>query len=124
MTNLIARTLQEDPVSLTIVRFLLKNKQAMDSVKGIAAWWVGCDEVAVQVALDRLTACGVVSAHTFKSCTLYTLSPNVDLCRWLETWLDDHQPQSKNNRASFQMNATQPAVGPTTVPPTSDLSSQ
>ncbi len=124
MTNLITRTLQEDPVSLTIVRFLLKNKQAMDSVKGIAAWWVGYDEVAVQVALDRLTACGVVSAYTFKSCTLYTLSPNVDLCRWLETWFGEHPPQSRSNPASFQMNAPPPTVGALTVTPTSDLSSQ
>ena len=120
MTHPIAKTLQADPVSINIVRFLLKNKQAMDSAKGIAAWWVSCDEVAVQAALDRLIACGVISAHTFKSCTLYGLTSNTETRGWLETWFDGHPSSSKSNGASSKKKATAPTVGTIPVFPTPD----
>ena len=120
MTHPIANTLQADPVSLNIVRFLLKNRQAMDSAKGIAAWWVSCDEVAVQAALDCLIACGVLTVHTFKSCTLYGLTPNEEIRGWLETWFDGHPPASKSNGAHSKKKATAPTLGSMTVFPTLD----
>ena len=53
-TNLIVATMKEYPLCQQIILFLIENESAMDTVKGIAACWVGCDEVAVQAALDRL----------------------------------------------------------------------
>jgi hypothetical protein len=51
----------------------------MDTVKGIAAWWLGCDEMVAQAALDQLTGCGVVDVRTLISGSLYGLSrdPNI-----------------------------------------------
>ena len=114
MTNRISKALQADPVSLHIVRFLLKNKQAMDSARGIAAWWVGCDEVAVQGAIDRLVGCGVLKAHTFNSCTLYGLTPNEETRGWLATWFASHQ-DGNGNGASHGQPAAQPGPGSLTV---------
>ena len=114
MTNPITNALQADPVSLRIVRFLLKNKQAMDSARGIAAWWLDCDEVAVQSALDRLSGCGILSAYTFKSCTLYGLTPNEETRNWLEAWFDRHQ-KGNGNGASPMHRAADPSPGSLTV---------
>jgi hypothetical protein len=124
MTYPVAKTLREDPVSLNIVRFLLKNRQAMDSTKGIAAWWVNCDEVAAQSAIDRLISCGILNAYTFKSCTLYGLTPNSEIRGWLETWFNGHGPPSKSRGASSKKKATQPTLGSTTVFPSTDQSNQ
>ncbi len=55
----------------------------MDTTKGIAAWWVRCDEVAAQAALDRLIACGAVTAYTLTSGTLYGLTRNPVVRSWL-----------------------------------------
>jgi hypothetical protein len=115
VTHPIAKTLQADPVSVNIVQFLLKNRQAMDSAKGIAAWWVSSDEVAVQAALDRLIACGAVTAHTFKSCTLYGLTPNEETRGWLETWFDGHPPASKANGGPKKKRSTQSNLGSVAV---------
>ncbi len=57
----------------------------MDTAKGIAAWWVRCDEVAAQAALDRLIACGVVATYTLTSGTLYGLTRDQDLRSRLRT---------------------------------------
>jgi hypothetical protein len=75
----IESVLREDAVSRRILGFLLQNEAAMDTARGIAAWWVRCDEVAVQTALDRLMACGAVSAHTMTSGTLYGLTRNSEV---------------------------------------------
>jgi hypothetical protein len=80
----IAATLERDPLSGDILRFLLKNQAAMDSAKGIAAWWVRKDELAVRPSLDRLFACGAIVAHTLSSgITVYGLSQNPDIRIWL-----------------------------------------
>ncbi len=75
----IESVVREDTVSRLILRFLLQNEAAMDTARGIAAWWVWCDEHAVQTALDRLIACGVVAAHTMTSGTLYGLTRNPEV---------------------------------------------
>jgi hypothetical protein len=85
MTDSIAATLKENPLGEQIVLFLMENEAAMDTARGIAAWWVGCDEVAVQAALDRLIACGVITAYTFSSGILYGLTRNEDTRVWLRT---------------------------------------
>jgi len=79
----IANTLSGHPLCEQIIRFLLENETAMDNVKGIATWWVRCDEIAVQAALDRLIACGVITPYTLMSGTLYALTRNPEICTWL-----------------------------------------
>jgi hypothetical protein len=73
-TTAIATILRESSVCRQIVTFLLENETAMDTVKGIAAWWLGCDEIAAQAALDQLRGCGVVDVHTLGSGSLYGLT--------------------------------------------------
>ena len=78
-TTAIATILRESSVCQQIVTFLLENETAMDTVKGVAAWWLGCDEIAAQAALDQLTVCGVVNVRTLISGSLYGLTrdPNI-----------------------------------------------
>ncbi|MBP1688467.1 MAG: hypothetical protein H6Q33_4610 [Deltaproteobacteria bacterium] len=84
----LAAVLQADPVSCEILRFFLKNESAMDSAKGIAAWWIHRDELAVQPSLHRLFACGAVLAHTLTSgVTLYKLTQDPELRAWLQNAL-------------------------------------
>jgi hypothetical protein len=81
----IETTIEADPLCQQIVFFLLRNEAAMDTSKGVAAWWVHSDEVAVRAALDCLTACRVVTTHTFTSGTLYGLTRNPEIRSWLRT---------------------------------------
>ncbi len=83
VTTLIEATIGADPLSREIVLFLLENETAMDTVRGIANWWVRRDELAVQAALDRLIACGVITPHTFTSGILYGLTRNKQVRDWL-----------------------------------------
>ena len=78
-TTAIATILRDSSVCQQIVTFLLENETAMDTAKGVAAWWLGCDEMAAQAALDQLTECGAVSVRTLISGSLYGLSrdPNI-----------------------------------------------
>ncbi len=83
-TTTLVSVLQTDTVSCEILRFFLENENAMDSAKGIAAWWIHRDELAVQPSLHRLLSCGAVIAHTLTSgVTLYKLTHD----RALRTWL-------------------------------------
>ncbi len=75
--------LNTNPLCQAIVLFLLKNETAMDTARGIAAWWIQQDELAVQAALDRLISCGVVAAHTYSSGILYGLTRNPEIRGWL-----------------------------------------
>ena len=81
----IETTIEADPLCQQIVFFLLRNEAAMDTSKGVAAWWVYSDEVAVQAALDCLIACRVVTTHTFTSGTLYGLTRNSEIRSLLRT---------------------------------------
>ncbi len=85
MITIIEATLGGDPLCREIVLFLLENETAMDSAKGIASWWVRCDELAVHAALDRLIACGVIVPHTFTSGILYGLTRNPEIRAWLRS---------------------------------------
>ena len=59
----------------------------MDTARGIAAWWVDCDEIAVQTALDRLLIAGAITAHTRVSGVLYGLTRNPETRAWLRNRL-------------------------------------
>jgi hypothetical protein len=105
VTNSIDSTLKECPFCEEIARFLIKNENAMDTARGIADCWVGRDEFAVKAALDRLISCGVVTAHTLSSGTLYGLTQDQGIRAWLHTTLGGqtkrgHVPQGKSSLGS------------------------
>jgi len=76
----ISSAIEADPLSRDILVFLLENQNAMDSAKGIAAWWIHSDELAVQSSLNRLFACGAISAHTLSSrTTIYGLTQDAEV---------------------------------------------
>jgi hypothetical protein len=84
----IAAVLGADPLSCQILCFLLENESAMDSAKGIAAWWVHHDELAVQPSLHRLFACGAIQGHSLCSGTIvYGLTQNPEVRAWLRNTL-------------------------------------
>jgi hypothetical protein len=95
----LAAILQADVVSCEILRFLLKNRNAMDTAKGIAAWWVQRDELAVQPSLHRLFAGGAIVAHTLTSGTaIYGLTQNPDVRMWLQDALAIRHDNNANTR--------------------------
>ena len=100
----LAATLLADPVSCEVLRFFLGNERAMDSAKGIAAWWVHRDELAVQPSLHRLVAGGAILAHTLTSgVTLYKLSPDPAIRAWLRTALGvSDVPRANGDRPEKQ----------------------
>lgn len=75
--------LREDEVCRRVLLFLLEHEAAMDTARGIAAWWAHCDELAVHTALDRLLACGALTARTLTSGTLYGLTRSEETRAWL-----------------------------------------
>jgi len=108
VTHSIATTLSADPISEQIVLFLLENETAMDTARGIANWWVRRDEIAVQAALDRLIACGVITPHSFTSGILYALTRNHTIRDWLRT---NYAPVSRGERYSSGDGRRQPGDG-------------
>jgi hypothetical protein len=88
-------TLKAYPLCRDIALFLLEHENAMDTVRGIADCWVQCDKVAVQNALDRLIACGLVSIFTLSSGTLYGLTRSAEIREWLRSSL---LPSRKDQR--------------------------
>jgi len=102
-TTILADVLHADPVSCEILRFFLKNESAMDSAKGIAAWWLHRDELAVQPSLQRLFACGALMAHTLTSgVTLYRLTQNPELRTWLQTALGASDIRRMSNESAVK----------------------
>ena len=79
----ITGTLKAHPLCEEIVRFLLDNEHAMDTARGIAAWWVQSDEITVQAALDQLIACRVIALYQFTSGVLYGLTRDQEIRAWL-----------------------------------------
>jgi hypothetical protein len=76
--------LQEFPLCLQIAAFLVQNDRAIDTVKGVADFWVRHDRIAVQSALDRLIMCGAVVSYNMISGTLYGLTRQGPLRKWLQ----------------------------------------
>jgi hypothetical protein len=71
------------PLCRRIAEFLTVNAHAMDTARGIAVWWVDSDVPAVQAALDRLVACGIVVAHTRMCGTFFGLNRHSAVREWL-----------------------------------------
>ncbi len=100
VTSYIAATLDAHPLCEQVVHFLLKNEYAMDTVKGIASWWLGCEEMAARDALDRLVSCGVLSTHTLTAGTAYSLTRNPEIRVWLRATLAEEQPAGPRRRTT------------------------
>ncbi len=79
----IEAALSSHPLCQQIVAFLAENEGAMDSVEGIARFWVGNDELAVRSALDCLVSSGVVVAQVLSSGAYYSLTPDPQIRNWL-----------------------------------------
>ncbi len=77
--------IQENALCDRIVRFLMEHEDAMDNARGIAACWVDSDELSVHSALEALIGCGVVTAYTLGSGTLYGLNRNPEARAWFRT---------------------------------------
>jgi len=98
----IASIIEVDQLACEILRFLLANENAMDSAKGIAAWWVHTDELAVQPSLHRLFACGAILAHTLSSgTTVYGLTQDHEVRFWLRRTLQQCERSSTSDKPSL-----------------------
>ncbi len=75
--------LREFPLCLQIAQFLIQNDRAIDTVTGVAEFWVGRDRMAVLSALDRLLMCGAVIPYNMMSGTLYGLTRQPAIRDWL-----------------------------------------
>ncbi len=83
--------LKECPLCFQIAHFLVHNDRAIDTVKGVADFWVGHDRIAVQSALDRLVMCGAVIVYSRISGLLYGLTRHQPIRDWLRQRLcQDH----------------------------------
>ena len=103
----IAALIESDPLARDILRFLSANENATDTAKGIAAWWVQNDEVAVQPSLHSLVLCGVIIAHTLRTgTTLYGLTQDFDVRTWLRSNVGPSADKSGSGRGV--MGATRP----------------
>ncbi len=87
MTKTITSTINDSALCRQVATFFLENEGAMDTVKGIATWWLHCDEMAAQAALDQLIACGVVTVHTLSSGVIYGFSRDPEVRKALRTTL-------------------------------------
>jgi hypothetical protein len=86
VTSEIQDLLNTSSICRQVVMFLSKNRNVMDSVKGVASWWLHCDEAVAQAALDRLVECGVVAVRTLPSGPVYSLTRNPEIRRWLSNF--------------------------------------
>ena len=71
------------PLSRSILEYLIANERAIDTADGIAMWWVNSSVVAVQLALDRLVACGAMTRRWSGSRSLYGLNGHPGVRDWL-----------------------------------------
>ena len=79
----VEKVLDIHPLCRQIIAFLLEHEDAMDTIKGIAKFWVGYDEFAVQSALDCLFSAGVLIAQVLSSGVYYSLTPDPIIRSWL-----------------------------------------
>ncbi len=80
---ILTEALKAHPLCDQILRFMVENENALDTARGIAAWWVHSDELAVLAALEQLIACGVIAMYPFTSGMLYGLTRNQEIRSWL-----------------------------------------
>ena len=77
--------IKSHPLCEEIVHFLNEHDGAMDTLQGVAAFWVGSDEVAAKSALECLTSAGIVVTRTLSSGTYYSLTTDPTIRNWVMT---------------------------------------
>jgi hypothetical protein len=92
----LATTLERYPLCRKLILFLLKNKEAMDNARGVALSWLQCDKAAAQDALDRLTYFGVIRTRTLTTGTVYGLTRNPGIVKWLEETVKGQSEDKRN----------------------------
>ena len=80
--------LEQSPLCAKIVAYFLKNKHAMDTVRGIAEWWIHEELDATQTALHRLVEQGVVLVKFYAGINFYSFTPDPELQSRLEEFLE------------------------------------
>ena len=75
--------IKSHPLCEEIVQFLSGHDGAMDTLQGVAAFWVGSEEVAAKPALDCLIAAGIVVSRTLSSGTYYSLATDPKVRNWV-----------------------------------------
>ena len=55
--------LGRDPVCREIVQYLMRHNEAIDTVRGIAEWWINRDVATTGHALSKLQEHGVVQSY-------------------------------------------------------------
>jgi hypothetical protein len=84
----------------------------MDTLQGVAAFWVGSDEVAAKSALECLISAGIVVTRTLSSGTYYSLTTDPTIRNWVMTG-QSHFPQQDRPskvRANFTDNVAGESV--------------
>jgi hypothetical protein len=95
----LATTLDRHPICRRLILFLLKNREAMDNARGVALSWLHCDKAVAQDALDLLSHFGVIRTRTLATGTVYGLTRNPGIVRWLEASVKE-QPEDKRRTVS------------------------
>ncbi|RMF88552.1 MAG: hypothetical protein D6736_10235 [Nitrospinota bacterium] len=79
--------LEQYPLCAKIVAYFLENRHAMDTVRGIAEWWIQEDLDATQVALHHLVEQGIVVVRFYIGTNFYSFTPDPKLQAKLEDLL-------------------------------------
>jgi hypothetical protein len=77
--------IKSHPLCEEIVHFLNEHDGAMDTLQGVAAFWVGSEEVAAKSALECLASAGIVVTRTLSSGTYYSLTTDPTIRNWVMT---------------------------------------
>ena len=82
--------LARDPVCREIVRYLTRNNDAVDTVRGIAEWWIQRDVPSTSEALSKLQECGVVQSYPVQDNTfVYAYTKKAVLRQSLARYLQE-----------------------------------
>jgi hypothetical protein len=70
----------EDELTSAVLRYLAENPRAMDTLEGIAEWWIARQQIRVEVTtlarvLRRLAERGVLEVTGSGEYTRYSLKP-------------------------------------------------
>jgi Fe2+ or Zn2+ uptake regulation protein len=70
----------EEKLSSAILRYLAENPRAMDTLEGIAEWWIARQQIRVEVStlirvLNRLTERGLLEVTGTGEYARYSLKP-------------------------------------------------
>jgi DNA-binding IclR family transcriptional regulator len=70
----------EEELASAVLRYLAENPRAMDTLEGIAEWWIARQQIRVEVTtlarvLRRLTECGLLEVTGRGEYARYSLKP-------------------------------------------------